>query len=260
MIPPHDSAHGFRENHSVRSYVTPHLGQAIVIRTDLRDFFPTVTIGRVKGVFRTAGYPDEVAALLAAFCTNRVPDDVWPAFPQYGTIEDRWYHERLYQHAHLPQGAPTSPALANLVAYRLDCRLHALAAAVGAHYTRYADDLLFSGGGEFAARDRRFLAHVGSIVMDEGFCINARKTCIMRQGRRQSAAGLVVNRHANIPRDEYDRLKATLYNCVHRGPASQNAAGIVHYRSHLDGRVAYVESVNARRGERLRALFQQIHW
>ncbi len=81
-----------------------------------------------------------------------------------------------------------------------------------------------------------------------------RKTRIMRQGGRQCAAGLTINRHANIPRDEYDRLKATLCNCVRRGPDSQNTAGVPEFRSHLEGRVAYVESVNPLRGTRLRDL------
>ena len=211
-------------------------------------------------MFETAGYPAEVAALLAALCTNRIPADVWHGFPQFGSPADRWYHERLYEQPHLPQGVPTSPALANLVAYRLDCRLQGLAAAAGARYTRYADDLLFSGGSEFAARVRRFLPHVGSVVLDEGFATNVRKTRIMRQAGRQCAAGLTINQHANVPRDEYDRLKATLYNCVRRGPASQNMAGVPEFRLHLAGRVAYVESVNPLRGTRLRALFRQITW
>jgi len=260
LIPPHETCHGFRQQRSIRSYVTPHVGQAVVVRTDLRDFFPSIMRARVNGLFQTAGYPAEVAALLAALCTNQVPDDVWQGFPQYGSHEDRWYHERLYRQAHLPQGAPTSPTLANLIAYRLDCRLQGLAAAAGASYTRYADDFLFSGGSEFAARARRFLPHVWSIVTDEGFAANIRKTLIMRQGGRQSAAGLTINRHANIPRDEYDRLKATLCNCVRRGPDSQNTAGIPEFRSHLEGRVAYVESVNPLRGTRLRDLVRQINW
>lgn len=260
LIPPHEAAHGFCRHRSIRSFAAPHLGQAVVVRTDLRDFFPSVRRTRVRGLFETAGYPAEVAALLAALCTNRIPADVWHGFPQFGSPADRWYHERLYEQPHLPQGVPTSPALANLVAYRLDCRLQGLAAAAGARYTRYADDLLFSGGSEFAARVRRFLPHVGSVVMDEGFATNVRKTRIMRQAGRQCAAGLTINQHANVPRDEYDRLKATLYNCVRRGPASQNMAGVPEFRLHLAGRVAYVESVNPLRGTRLRALFRQITW
>src|SRR3954468_15585557 len=92
---------------------------------------------------------------------------------------------------HLPQGAPTSPALANLVCYRLDRRLTGLAGAFGARYTRYVDDLTFSGG---AARGRgRFAALVAGIVADEGFRVNPAKTSAVSAARRQSVLGAVVN-------------------------------------------------------------------
>jgi hypothetical protein len=189
-----------------------------------------------------------------------VPDDVWQRFPQYGGARDRWRHEVLYRRPHLPQGAPSSPALANLCSYRLDCRLDGLARSVGGQYTRYADDLLFSGPQTLARSIRRFHATVCAIVSDEGFQVNGRKTRIMSQGVRQSAVGLVVNRHANIARDEYDRLKATLHNCVRLGPVSQNRDGRTDFRAHLEGRVSFVQSVNPARGERLRAVFERIEW
>jgi len=212
------------------------------------------------GVFRTAGYPEQVSQYLAALSTNDAPDDVWQSFPQYGNVADRWRHERLYGQPHLPQGAATSPALANLCSYRLDCRLAGLARSFGGRYTRYADDLLFSGGHVLARSIRKFQRVVYAIAMDEGFGINGRKTRIMRQGVRQCAVGLTVNRHPNIPRYEFDRLKAILHNCVRRGPGNENHAGLPDFRSHLEGRVAFVESVNPTRGQKLRSLFERIQW
>src|SRR6185437_9583766 len=128
----------------------------------------------------------------------------------------------LYARPHLPQGAPTSPALANLCLYRADCRLAGLAKSAEAEYTRYADDLAFSGGDAFERCVERFSTHVAAILFEEGFSVHHRKTRIMRQGVRQHLAGLVSNRCMNVARSDFDRLKATLTNCVRLGPASQN--------------------------------------
>ncbi len=263
-IPPHEAAHGFRPGRSVLSFVAPHVGQTIVLKMDLRDFFVSITSGRVMAIFLTAGYPEPVARLLTGLCTNTVPLMVWN---QAGPLEldpsrsaAGWQARRLYRQPHLPQGAPTSPALANLAAHRLDARLAGLARAAGASYTRYADDLVFSGGESFARSIARFPRHAAAIALEEGFAVQHRKTRVMRQGVRQRAAGVVINQKINITRDDYDQLKAILYNCVRSGPGEQNRAGVADFRAHLAGRVAYVARVNPRRGERLMQLFEQIIW
>jgi hypothetical protein len=166
----------------------------------------------------------------------------------------------LYSRSHLPQGAPTSPALANLFAYRVDCRLSGLAQAVGVTYTRYADDLAFSGGEALDRRVERFATHVATILMEEGFTVHHRKTRIMRQGVRQYLAGLVANERVNVVRADFDRLKATLTNCVRLGPESQNREAHPRFRAHLEGRVGFVEMVNPEKGRRLRAILDQIEW
>ena len=167
---------------------------------------------------------------------------------------------RLYRQPHLPQGAPTSPALANLAAYRLDARLAGLARAAEANYTRYADDLVFSGGEAFARSIARFPTHVAAIALEEGFAVQHRKTRVMRQGVSQRAAGVVINQKINMPRDDYDRLKAILCNCVRHGPHGQNREGVADFRAHLAGRVAHARRLNPGRGQRLLRLFEQIAW
>ncbi len=142
----------------------------------------------------------------------------------------------------------------------MDCRLTGLARSAGAAYTRYADDLAFSGGDEFEHCVERFSTHVAAVVMEEGFSVNHRKTRIMRQGVRQRLAGLVANERINVMRVDFDRLKATLHNCVRLGPESQNRAAHPLFRAHLDGRIGWVESVNPTKGLRLRAIFDQIAW
>jgi hypothetical protein len=256
-IPAHEAAHGFRPGRSVRSFAAPHAGQKIVVRMDLHNFFPSIRAGRVLGLFLAAGYPESVAVLLTRLSTHAAASDV---FNQIASIEDRPRLECLYGLPHLPQGAPTSPAVANLAAYRLDCRLAAFAAASGANYTRYADDLAFSSGRELEGSAHRFHVHVTAIAFEEGFNVNTRKTRIMRAGVRQQLAGVVVNRHPNLARKHLDRLKAILHNCVVHGPQGENREGHDDFRSYLAGSVAYAEMINPARGQRLRALFNAIAW
>jgi RNA-directed DNA polymerase len=166
----------------------------------------------------------------------------------------------MYGRPHLPQGAPTSPALANLCAYRLDCRLTGLADWSGGAYTRYGDDLAFSGGREFARSAEQYAAQIGAIVLEEGWSVNHRKTRVMPQSVRQHLAGLVTNERVNVSRASYDELKAILTNCARHGPASQNRDAHPAFRAHLEGRVAFVASVNVVKGARLRAIFDRIVW
>ncbi|MBI4907583.1 MAG: RNA-directed DNA polymerase [Acidobacteria bacterium] len=255
-IPLHPAVHGFRHGHSIKTFAAPHAGQRVVLRMDLRDFFPTITRARVQAFFRTAGYPEAVADMLGILCTNSTPGSIWkPADPKL-VPEMR----ALHRTPHLPQGAPTSPALANLCAYRFDCRLSGLALASGAFYTRYADDLAFSGDTDFERSVDRFTTHAAAILMDEGFSVHHRKTRVMRRGVRQHLAGLVTNDIPNIYRGDYDRLKAILTNCLRHGPASQNRNGHPDFRAHLDGRISFVEMINPSKARKLRALFHQINW
>ncbi len=259
-IPPHPAVHGFVKGRSIKTFIAPHVSQRVVLRMDLRDFFPSFAAARIQTFFRTVGYPESVADLFGGICTNATPRDAWPKpgvdiDPQY-----LWEARALYAQPHLPQGAPTSPALANLCTYRVDCRLTGLAESVGARYTRYADDIAFSGSEEFEKGIERFSTHVAAILLEEGFTVHHRKTRIMRQGVRQHLAGLVANQHINVMRPDFDRLKATLTNCIRLGPESQNRDAHPRYRSHLEGRVGFVEMINPARGKRLRTILEQIEW
>jgi hypothetical protein len=227
----------------------------------------------VQAAFRTAGYPEHVADLLGGICTTATPRDVWRdhARDHPSTIDSTdpadpanpvsiGAAQQLYRRPHLPQGAPTSPALANICSYRADCRLKGLALSANAEYTRYADDLAFSGGAGFAAGIQNFAAQAAAILFEEGFNVHHRKTRIMRQGVRQYLAGLVANQRINVVRADFDQLKAILTNCVHHGPATQNREGHSDFQAHLAGRVAFVESVNPAKGQRLRKIFDRIRF
>ena len=262
QVPPyHTAAHGFVKGRSVRSFAAEHVGRSVLLRMDLADFFPRISGARVQAIFRTMGYPEAVADALGGLCTNATPDAVflparWPTLH----VSDLRAVRRTCARPHLPQGAPTSPALANLCAYRLDCRLTGLADWAGAVYSRYADDLAFSGDAEVARRVERYAAEIAAIARDEGWRVQHHKTRVMRQGVQQRLTGLVVNVRVNCARSDTDLLRALLTNCVRHGPASQNRDGRPDFRAHVMGRLAWVRSVNAAKSQRLQRIFDRIDW
>lgn len=259
-VPPHPAAHAFFPGRSLAGFLAPHVAREVVLHLDLRNFFPSVAASRIHAIFRTIGYPDPVARLLTGLCANSVPAAVLNDSAERVSLERRRELELVYRQPHLPQGAPTSPALANLAAFRLDCRLAGLARKAGAAYTRYADDLVFSGGREFRRSLPQFRVFVCAVALDEGFSIRGRKTRVMPRGGRQRVAGVNLNGRLNTDRGDYEALKATLFNCVRSGPASQNRGGHPHFREHLEGRIAWVAAINPRRAAKLRALLERIDW
>ncbi len=259
-LPVHDAAHGFVPGRSVVTGAAGHVGRRVVLTADLTSFFVTVRAPTVYGVFRAAGYAEPLAHVLTGLCTHRVPVHVLTAMPPGGSVDERRALRDALVEAHLPQGAPTSPALANLALRHLDARLAGWAAAAGATYTRYADDLTFSGDDRLAARADAFLRGVERIVADQGHTLNPRKTRVRPAGVRQSVTGVVVNERTAPGRREVDRLKAVLHNCVVHGPASQDRAGHADFRAHLLGRIGWVGQVHPERAAKLRALFARIEW
>jgi RNA-directed DNA polymerase len=259
-IPAHLAAHGFRPGCSVVSAVQPHVGRGFLLRMDLKDFFPTVRAKRVTQIFRSVGYSDSVASALSGICTHLTPRDVIDREPSGVDKTISEFPCELLRRRHLPQGAPTSPALANLAAHRLDCRLYGLATAAGIQYTRYADDLLFSGDDWSAARCGRLEEFVTQIIVECGFQVAAAKTRCASPASRQTALGLVLNDRLGISRNKFDQLKAILHNCVKSGAETQFDGDLSEFRLSLAGKVAYVESINENQGRKLRAKFEQIDW
>lgn len=262
-IPAHECAHGFVRGRSAISHAAHHTATGAVLCLDLEDFFTSIPYGRILRVFRAAGYPINVARALAGLCTTALPLAELAAMPHPAVASDVARSYRLRTKAlrlHLPQGAPTSPALANLCAFGLDRRLSAAASSAGLRYSRYADDLAFSGGDELARGAHDFAALAAGVALDEGFTVNFHKTRLMRSSTRQRVCNVVVNTRTNVARPEYDRLKAILTNCRRHGAATQNRDGHADFRAHLQGRVAWVASVAPARGAKLRALFEAIDW
>ncbi|MCP5074314.1 MAG: RNA-directed DNA polymerase [Rhodobacteraceae bacterium] len=243
-IPQHPSAFGFIAGKNCCQAAQKHAGEAAVLSLDIRDFFANVGRARVYAQFRCFGYPHGVADCLANLCTTSTQPDIATQF--------EWHSAKTLMSRHLPQGAPSSPALANLAAYRLDCRLAGLAARFDLTYTRYADDLAFSGD---ETGVRAVAASTPKIVAAEGFSVNPEKTRQQLAHQRQVVTGLVVNQHLNIRRRDFDLLKAEIH-------ALKRNTGLIRIDpaalSRLDGRIAWVEQVNLRRGTKLRRSLNQV--
>jgi RNA-directed DNA polymerase len=239
------TAHGFVRHRSIVTNATPHVGRKVVINVDLKDFFPSVSFRRVKGMFHKLGYSEHVATVFALLCTEppRVPT----------ALDGKVFHVALGARV-LPQGACTSPVITNVLCRRLDQRLAGLAKKHGFTYTRYADDLTLSGDKPAAAG--RILKSLREIVKAEGFTENPAKTHVMRASQRQEVTGVTVNQRVTVPRDAYRLLRATLHNAAKHGLASQNREGIPNFAAHLRGRVEYAAMIDPERATALRAALE----
>jgi RNA-directed DNA polymerase len=262
-VPLHYACHGHRPGRSVTSFAAEHTGRAQLIKLDLAEFFNLITEARVRSIFASLGYNESIAALLAGLCCAPTPEDVLATRPRPtspAAIDARYWQRAVLRNSHLPQGAPSSPALANLAAFRLDLRLSALAARFGARYGRYADDLAFSGDQRLLEITPHLFPWIDTIVREEGFAVRAEKTRVMPRSQRQALCGVVVNEQPALPRAKLQQLEAILFNCIRTGPAAQNREQHTDFRAHLAGRIAWAEHVNPRRAEPLRQLFERIDW
>lgn len=233
----HGDAHGFLAGRSIVSNAAAHADPGLLVKVDLKDFFPTVSFRRVKGVFRRAGYRERVATLLALLCTE-APREV---VEHGGTT----YYVALGPRC-LPQGAPTSPAISNLVCRRLDARLAGLAKRAGGTYTRYADDLTFSFPSD-GLKVGRFRWWVDQVCQQEGFTVHQGKFHVIRASQRQVVTGLVVNDVLRVPREERRRFRAVLHNCRTHGVESQ-ARGRANFAGWLRGYASYIHMVHPEEG------------
>jgi uncharacterized protein (TIGR03067 family) len=204
----HPAARGFQPGESIVTNALPHANRAVVVRLDLKDFFPSTSAARLYRYFRRIGWNRPAARLLLRLCTH-----------QDG----------------LPQGAPTSPRLSNLVNYRLDRRLTGMANKLGARYTRYADDITFSFAVDDRDRIRYLLRFVRRAAAAEGYRLHARKKLhIRRQHQQQRVTGLVVNAGVHLPRRTRRWLRAVEHRLRTGRPATLNPQQLAGWRALCD--------------------------
>ncbi len=239
----HGAVHGFVAGRSTLTNAAIHTNSRVILKMDIKEFFPTITWRRVKGVFRKAGYREQIATLLALLCTE-APREV---------VEHtgKTYYVSLGPRC-LPQGAPTSPALTNVLCLRMDQRIAGLVQKLGWRYSRYADDLTFSLPGDHKGKPNlgRLMGLVKKIVAAEGFTIHPDKTRVARQGGCQRVTGLVVNGagEPRVPRKVRRQLRAAIHNLQKGKPLKEGETTAT-----LAGLAAYVQMTNRELGAKLRA-------
>ena len=241
-LPISEHAHGFVKGRSIATNARAHVGKPMVAKFDIKDCFPTLHIGRVRGLFLALGYSYPVAAALAVVMTE--------APRQRVEAEGKLYHTPTGPRVCV-QGAPTSPGLCNAILLRLDRRLAGLAKKRGLAYTRYADDLTFSWrrGEATSAPIGALLRGVRAVVESEGFRVHQKKTTVMRGGGTQRVTGLVVNRVADdapparVPREVVRRLRAAIHN-RERGRPGKDGETL----EQLKGLAAFVHMVDPVKG------------
>ena len=214
----HPAAVGFRCGRSVVDNAAPHLGKRYVLKMDIHDFFGSIRSPRVRQTFKKIGYPENVSKVLGALCCL---------------------------HRHLPQGAPTSPALSNIVGYEMDRKLAALAAEYGVTYTRYADDLTFSGD---VFPKEQIIPQVKRIIRDEKFEPNHKKTHFMNQSSRKIITGVSVASGVKltIPKSKKREIRKNVYFILTKGLAEHQRRIGSHdpaYLKRLIGMLCYWRAI-----------------
>ena len=214
----HPAVVGFRCGRSVVDNAAPHLGKRYVLKMDIHDFFGSIRSPIVRQTFKKIGYPENVSKVLGALCCL---------------------------HRHLPQGAPTSPALSNIVGYEMDRKLSALAAEYGLTYTRYADDLTFSGD---VFPKEQIIPQVKRIIRDEKFEPNHKKTHFMNQSSRKIITGVSVASGVKltIPKSKKREIRKNVYFILTKGLAEHQRRIGSHdpaYLKRLIGMLCYWRAI-----------------
>lgn len=228
-----DNAKGFKKNTSIIENARPHVGKEVVINLDIKDFFPSINYAKVFRFFIYIGYTKEVAHLLTQLCTNG--NNV------------------------LPQGAPTSPGLSNIICLKLDKRLTELAKKVGCSYSRYADDITFSGKKEII----KIIPLIKRIIQDEGYVINEKKFRIQFSNHLQVVTGLTVNKKINISKQLKKEIENAIFYAQKFGVDKhmQNInCNRFFYKEHLYGIAYFVKMIDKEKGEKYLNGLDKIEW
>lgn len=246
-IPLHADANGFVPGKSILTNAQPHVGKKVVINADVKDFFPSIHFKRVRALFKKIGYSDKIATLLALICTEAPTEHV--------QLDGKKYFVQKGERV-LPQGAPTSPAITNILCFRLDRRLTGVAKKFNCNYTRYADDITYSGPLENNTATK-LIWHIRKILKEEGFTLHPDKVRIMQKSQRQEVTGIVVNQQLSISREKLRKFRALLHQLTNNGPEKLvwNASSLP---DGIEGFAAFVKMVNPGKGKKIATEIQTL--
>lgn len=239
--------HGFVQERSVKTNAEAHGRRRFVVNLDLQDFFPTITENRVSGLLRAVGVDRRVSEIVARLCCNM---------------------------GHLPQGAPTSPVLSNMICYRLDSDLLQVAKDARAIYTRYADDITFSSyqpptplfeavvpaAGRFSPD--LLAPQLSSAITSNGFVINPDKVHYAERNSRRMVTGVKINAGLNVDRRYIRRIRAMLHSIEKLGLADAQAkhdasGGKGALAAHLRGKITYIAHLKGQADPVVRSMVQR---
>ena len=237
----HPKAHGCVATKSIKSNAIPHVSKDVVINQDLKNFFPSITYIRIKGVFRSLGYSDQVATIFALLCSE-------PKIVEISVLGEEYYAQRGERF--LPQGSPCSPAITNILCRKLDFRLDGLANKYGFDYTRYVDDLTFSGNKNQYNNITNILKYSRYIVKEENFTLHPDKLRVMKKGVRQEVTGVVVNEKPNIDKKSLKRFRALLYQIEKDGLEGKVWTGKADILSQIHGYANFIYQIDKEKGEK----------
>jgi RNA-directed DNA polymerase len=249
-VSPHSSSFAYRKGVSIVDCAEQHVGARWMVKFDLRDFFGSIDEASVFKIFREGGYNNLVSLEMARICT-RMP----PGFPQYplNSVRQRYASIPAYAAGKpgvLPQGAPTSGALANTATTDLDTHLSAMAAASGLVFTRYSDDLTFSTGSDWDRQRSSELARaVEKAVVNCGFKLNRKKTRVVPPGARHIVLGLLVDDERVRLLPEFRRrlighIRGVEEFTLQRHAHSRKFRSLLSFVRFIDGHIAYAQGID----------------
>lgn len=260
VIPIHEEAYGFCQKKSIVDNAQKHISSDYIFNVDLLKFFDTITEERVFGIFQSFGYHPNLAVDLAKLCTSYLNQDYVDSFDN--VCRDKF--KKIVNKAVLPQGAPTSPTLSNIIARRLDKRLLGYALNNNLQYSRYADDITFSGIGEKSLK----MSVISKIIQEEGFEINKSKIRYFgKSSNKHMVTGLIVSDKIRIPKKFKKEVERHLYFCIKYGVEShikslEERTGYKkgYFNEWIKGKICFINMVEPQEGEKLFAKYNSINW